>query len=333
MIIERQRVIGDALCGGFLSWQTLRQLDRLGIPRDELGGHAIDHLRVFAGKTMASARLPAPAIGLSRHRLDTIMLNHAIAAGTAVEIATVRIVDATTVTTDGGTIESNSIFLATGKYDLRGESRPKMSGDDSTLGLRLRIGPDRGLTQLLGSNIELHMFDRGYVGLLLQEDGSANLCMAVRKSRLIEAGGKPRTLLHELAATNPALAERLVRIDGDPEPDAIASVPYGWRALQTRPGLFRIGDQAAVIPSLAGEGMGIAIASGVMAADAWMHGGGSAAPAYQTAFASRARRPISVARFLWERGEKRWSAALAVRALQLAPGIANYFAQATRIEN
>lgn len=333
VVIERQRVIGDALCGGFLSWRTLQQLKRLGVTTGELGGHAIDHVRIFAGKGVASAPLPAAAIGLSRHRLDTIMLGHAVAAGAAVEIATVRSMDKATVTTDSGMIESDSIFLATGKHDLRGEPRPKFGGDDPTLGLRVRLGPNAVLTKLIGSSIELHMFDRGYAGLLLQEDGSANLCMAVRKSRLTEAGGKPRALLDALAAGNPALGERLAWLGADPVAEAIASVPYGWRALETRSGLFRIGDQAAVIPSLAGEGMGIAIASGLAAADAWIAGGGTAAPEYQKQFAARAKRPISVARFLWERGEQPWSATLAVKALQIAPSVANWFARATRIEN
>jgi flavin-dependent dehydrogenase len=331
LIIERQRLIGNALCGGFLSWRTLQQLDRLGINTEELGGHAIDHLRVFAGKLMASAQLPAAAIGLSRHRLDTIMLDHALAAGATLEIATVRNVEGASVVTDCGNIESDDIFLATGKYDVRGEARPKSGGNDPTLGLRVRIAPNSGLTALIGSSIELHMFDRGYAGLLLQEDGSANLCMAVRKSRLAEAGGKPGALLTELAAANPALADRLAWWGAGPEPDAIASVPYGWRALDTRSGLFRIGDQAAVIPSLAGEGMGIAIASGIAAAKAWNMGGGAAAPQYQRSFAARTKRPVAVARFLWERGEQPWSARFAVRTLQFAPSLANLFAQATRI--
>lgn len=282
---------------------------------------------------MASASLPGVAIGLSRHRLDTIMLDHAVASGAAVEVATVRSLDHATVTSDKGTIESDSIFLATGKHDLRGEPRPKYANHDPALGLRLRLGPAPGLTTLVGRSIELHMFDRGYAGLLLQEDGSANLCMAVRKSRLTEAGGKPRALFDALAASNPALGERMAWMTADSEPDAIASVPYGWRALETRSGLFRVGDQAAVIPSLAGEGMGIAIASGVAAADAWIEGGGPAAPKYQELFAARTKRPVTVARFLWERGETPWSAALAVKALQFAPGIANWFAQATRIRS
>lgn len=331
VILERQRVIGDALCGGFLSWRTLQQLDRLGVSAGDLGGHPIDRLSVFAKDKAATASLPAGAIGLSRRRLDTIMLDRAVTAGAALEVATARGMKGSEVETDGGTIGAESIFLATGKHDLRGVARPKFGSGDPTLGLRLRLGPHPGLTRLVGSSIELHMFDRGYAGLLLQEDGSANLCMAVRKSRLTEAGGKPATLFSELAAENPYLGERLGWVDCLPEADAVASVPYGWRAMDTADGLFRLGDQAAVIPSLAGEGMGIAVASGVAAANAWIDGGARSAPAYQRSFAARAKRPIALARFLWERGERPWSAVLAVRALGFAPGLADRLARATRI--
>lgn len=324
-------MVGDALCGGFVSWRTLQQLERLGVGTEELGGHRIDGVRVFAGRAVASARLPAGAVGLSRHRLDSLMLDRAVTAGAGRETVTARSIEGAVVRTDDGAIEADSIFLATGKTDLRGQARPKTGGDDPTLGLRVRIGPNPRLGALIGSNIELHMFDRGYAGLLLQEDGCANLCMAVRKSRLMEATGKPAILFAELVAANPYLGERLGWLDRMPDADAIATVPYGWRALTTGPGLFRLGDQAAVIPSLAGEGIGIAIASGIAAAQAWAGGGARSAPGYQQAFAALTRRPVAMAQFLWERGEHPWSAALAVGALRLVPGLAAFFARATRI--
>ena len=319
LILERQAIIGDALCGGFMSWHTLKSLARLGV---DPGGHPIDRVRVFAGNRSAEAELPAGAVGLSRHRLDTLLLAQAQAMGAGLEIVTVRNADE---------IDADSLFLATGKHDLRGLARPKLETADSTLGLRVKIGPHPRLTALIGSSIELHLFDRGYVGLLLQEDGRANLCLAVRKSRLAEAGGKPELLLRQLGDAVPALGERLAFLDNVPDADAIAAVPYGWRATQTVPGIFRLGDQAAVIPSIAGEGNGIAIASGIAAAAFWASGGRNAAPAYQADFAHRTRRPVAVAKWLWERGETPWTAMLATRALNLAPFIAKSFARATRI--
>jgi menaquinone-9 beta-reductase len=319
MIWERQRNMGDALCGGFLSWHTLRNLARLGV---EPAGHPIENVRVFAGHRMAQAPLPAGAIGLSRHALDTQMLAKARAAGADVQTIAVRHADE---------IDAESLFLATGKHDLRGLARPKFETADPTLGLRIRIDAHPRLRAMIGGAIELHLFDRGYAGLLLQEDGRANLCLAVRKSRFAEADGTPETLLKQWAAECPALGERLAFVTTMPNADAIAAIPYGWRATETTPGVFRLGDQAACIPSLAGEGIGIAIASGMAAADAWLQGGPKSAPAYQRSFAARAKRPVTVAKWLWERGETPWSASLAARLLPHAPGLAQLLARATRI--
>lgn len=319
VIWERQRAIGDAICGGFLSWHTLGNLQRLGV---DPGGHPIDRVRVFAGRRRADARLPAGAVGLSRNRLDTLMLAQARAAGAGLEIVNVRNAD---------DLREDSLFLATGKHDLRGLARPKVETADPTLGLRIKIEAHPGLSALIASSIELHLFDRGYVGLLLQEDGRANLCLAVRKSKLAEAGGNPARLLRAIGDDCPMLGDRLAFVGTMPDADAIAAVPYGWRACDTQPGIFRLGDQAACIPSLAGEGIGIAIASGIAAASAWATHGPAGAPAFQRTFAARARRPVAVARFLWERGEDPPSAALALRMLRVAPGLATFLARLTRI--
>jgi len=328
-ILERSRETGDAICGGFLSWRTLKALDSIGV--GDLGGHPIDTLHVFAGDATASAPLPGGAIGISRHRLDTVMQAALVEAGGTIERGiTIRGWTDGVLSTDAGDHRPESLFLASGKHDLRGLARPR-DDDDPAMGLRVRIPPSPGLSRTLDGRIELHLFDGGYVGLLLQEDASANFCLAVRKSRLARAGGDPAKLLVELAETHPAIRARLDIIGSMPPIDAIAAVPYGWRALDTETGLFRLGDQAAVIPSLAGEGIGIAVASGIAAARAWTQGGPQAAPAYQQDFARRTRRPVSSAKLLWHYGEKPLAARLATRTLAAVPMLAGIAARMTRI--
>ncbi|CAM3077703.1 FAD-binding domain-containing protein [Sphingomonas antarctica] len=312
VIHERQRETGDAICGGFLSWRTLASLERLGVA---VPGHAVDHVRVFAGEMTASAPLPGGAIGVSRRVLDRLMLLRAEAAGAGVERGV------TVKAWDGA-----PMFLATGKHELRGLMRPKAAGDP-TLGLRLRLPPHPSLARLIGGAIELHLFDRGYVGLVAQEDGSANLCLAVRKSRLAEADGNPATLLRQIG--NGPLGERLAQADWSQPIDAIASVPYGWRATTTQAGVWRLGDQAACIPSLAGEGMGIAVASGIAAADFWTRG--MDAEPFQRAFARRTSRPVGIAKLLWQAAENPRFAALGVRSIGVMPSLAALAAKVTRI--
>ncbi len=332
-LIERHRDTADALCGGFLSWRTLDALAALGIERDRLSRDSITRVRLFANGRVAEAPLPAPAVAVSRRHLDTLLLDHAAALGTGVERGVAaRAVDGRTIrTADGATLTPDTLFLATGKHDVRGAARPAGArGGDPTLGLRQRRSPCATLDRLVGDAIELHLFDRGYAGIARQEDGSTNICLAVHRSRL-DAAGDPTRLLIELAAESPALGERLSAGIGSAI-EAVANVPYGWRATAGTPGCFRLGDQAAVIPSLAGEGMGIALASGTSAAQAWLADGERAAPDWQRDFARRAARPLRTAGAVRALAE-RPAAAAPLLSIAARTGLIHVIARLTRIDH
>jgi flavin-dependent dehydrogenase len=219
-------------------------------------------------------------------------------------------------------MDADALFLATGKHELRGIGRA-LGGWPVSVGLRAALPATRKLTQALAGTIELHLYDGGYAGLLLQEDGAVNLCLTVSRARM--AGGT-EALIAALLAEAPLLAERI----GTPPAiwDAVAGVPYGWRARATAPGCYRIGDQAAVIASLAGDGIAVALASGAAAAHAWL--AGDSAPDYQRAFARRSARPIRIAE-----GLRRMAAHPLRRKLMMelakVPGLAKAAARLTRI--
>jgi len=330
LVLERQRETPDSLCGGFLSWRTLAALERLGIASDRLNPSRVTRVRLCAGLRTAQARLPAPALGVSRRRLDSMLLDAAQAAGAVVERGTaVRGIDAHRVRLDDEVIEAEALFLASGKHDVRGAPRPEDArGSDPTLGLRVRLSPVPSLQALLAGHIELHLFDRGYAGLVLQEDGSANLCLAVHRSRLT-AAGTPARLLEELGRESPQLGERLAYSQPGAPIDAVANVPYGWRQRTGASGLFRLGDQAAVIPSLAGEGMGIALASAASATSAYLAGGADAAADWQPRFAGRLARPMALAGLV--RGLVESARATPLMALARMPFLIGIIARATRV--
>lgn len=335
LVIERHAETPDLLCGGFISWQTVRSLRRIGLDIGDLGGHAIDHIDFFVGDRHRSAALPHPGIGLSRRRLDGLLLAQAESAGAqikrGVSISNAEGPECIRLA-DGREWEAEALFLATGKYELRGLKRPvARENPDPWMGLRYRIAGSDKLQAKLSGAIELHLFSHGYAGLLLQEDGSANLCMALRRSRLREVRGDLQKLLVKLMDEAPSLDARL---DGKALPDsadAVSRVPYGWRMREGRYGLFRIGDQGAVIPSLAGEGIGIALASGEAAAQAYLQGGATAAIAYQRRFALAARRPIAIAAWLKKLADH---PRLARQLIGLAglPGLVGMLGRATRID-
>ncbi len=316
LLIERDATPKDTLCGGFLSWATLARLRALGVDADALGARRIERLAMFAGGHTAEAMLPAPAAGLTRRTLDTALLARAAQAGAAIERG---------VTARQWEVAADAILVATGKHELRGLGRPK--GD--TIGLRFRLAASPALDRLLAGRIELHLFRGGYAGLLLQEDGAANLCLAARGWRLDRAGGRPERLLAEIAAESPTLVDRLAAAAAIGAAQAIANIPYGWRAKEGAAGLYRLGDQAGVIPSLAGEGIGIALESGLAAADAIV--GGQAGAAFQRALSGRLTRPFAIATALRHAAEHPAGARTLVAATRLAPALADLAARLTRL--
>ncbi len=329
LLIERTRETGDALCGGFLSWRTLETLGALGVEADALNPTSVTRVRLFAGRRVFAAPLPRPAKGVSRHRLDTLMLARAEALGARVERGVgARAIEGGAVRlSDGALLTPEALFLASGKHDVRGAARPASArGHDPALGLRVRLPATPALARLVGDAVELHLLDRGYAGVVLQEDGSANLCLAVARSRMVEAGG-PAALLRALGDELPALGERLAH--GHGAIDAVANVPYGWRAREGVAGVFRLGDQAGVIPSLAGEGMGIAVASGARAAAAYA--AGESAVGYQRRLSRDLSRPLAVAGAVRDLAERPTLAPAALALARFAPGLIQLVARATRV--
>lgn len=331
LLVDRDAEPSDALCGGFLSWRTAERLRALGVDPETLGAHPLERLILFGDGRPAEIVLPRRAYGLSRRVLDGALRRAAIEAGTQVVVETVRQVNGRHITGRTREWDVESLFLATGKHDLRGASRQRTSSN-AALGLRLRLTPSPTLARRLTNTIELHLFDGGYGGVVLHEDGRANLCLAVRKSLLIGAGGDPAALLAKLAVTLPHFALRLEPGWLESDFDTIGSVPYGWSAEATEPGVFRLGDQAAVIPSLAGEGIAIALASGIAAAEACLAGGANAAPAYQQALHKRVSGPMRWAGAAWRLAERPAIARWGLAAARLIPKLAERLVDATRLD-
>jgi len=335
LLVEKSHEGHDPVCGGFVSADALGLLRRAGIDTEAIGGHPVHRMRFQVGPRRLEAELPFPAIGLSRRKLDAVLLQAARDAGAEIQFgrSARSLSGARTVGfADGSSLVADAIILATGKLNLRGVERPGESALGSAkVGLRMALTPSPACAADLNGLIELHLFAEGYAGLVLQEDGNLNLCLSVAARRLREAGGSPDQLLRALAAEAPLLAERIAA--GTPLGgwSSIARIPYGWRAKETLSGLFRVGDQAAVIASLAGDGIGIAVASATAASKALLQGGPAASLSYQREFARRARRPLACAELLRAVAESpTWSRPIA-KVLSVRPQVLAWGATATRI--
>ncbi|HEX6376803.1 MAG TPA: FAD-dependent monooxygenase [Allosphingosinicella sp.] len=329
-LVERSEGPHDAVCGGFLGWDALAALKRLGLDPAALGARPIRRLRLISAKHSLEMPLPRLAAGLSRRTLDEALLRVAgetgarIRRGKAVRAADLK--ERRVRLDDEEEVEADALVLATGKHELRGAARPV---DISTrpLGLRTSLTPGPALIRALEGVIELHLHDGGYAGLLLQEDGNVNLCLSASRGRLKEAGGI-EPLVARLADELPILAERFREGEASGW-SAVSGVPYGWRTAEAVEGVYRVGDQAAVIASLAGDGIAIALESGVAAGRAIA--GGIPAQAFQRDWARRARQPVGLAELLRRSAEHGLARDALMGLLGWFPSLAPLAARLTRI--
>ena len=112
----------------------------------------------------------------------------------------------------------------------------------------------------------------------------------VRHDRFAAIGRSWDGLLSVLKATCPALEGRIEpHLLDRTKPLAIAAIPYGLVQSHSD-GIWRVGDQAAVIPCFTGEGMSIALHSARLAAAALIAGHDS--EEFQARFAGDLRAQV-----------------------------------------
>lgn len=299
-LVERSTGPHDKVCGDFLSADAMQSIAALGVDLAALAPAAITHVRLVRKDKSVAARLPFPACGISRRALDEALLTEARCAGAIVlrGHAVRRLYRAAhSLVTEGdgfGSITSETVFLATGKHDLRSAAR--LTRRSAVLvGLKTYLALSPPQLAAIANTVELVLVRGGYVGLQPVEQGRAVLCMLLPPEVLRKAGPWPAPL-DFVCSESTHVAQRL--LDARmllPRPLAVARIPYGYvHRGHDMPGLFRLGDQAAVIPSLTGDGVAIALHSARLATTLWTEGASPAA--YHHRLARGLILPMNVAR-------------------------------------
>src|SRR4051812_44120716 len=141
-IIERSAAPQDVVCGGFLGWDALAALRRLGIDAGALGARPITRLRLVSATDEVEAPMPQAAAGWWRRPLDAALRDSAEVAGASVRRGiAVRSADLgrRCLRLDGGEEAAGEVLLiATGKHELRGAARPRDTSADP-VGLRTAL--------------------------------------------------------------------------------------------------------------------------------------------------------------------------------------------------
>jgi flavin-dependent dehydrogenase len=278
-ILEKSGAPHDSMCGEFLSAEAISYIARLGLDLQSLGAVRIGSVRLIARRVIAERPLPFAAMSLTRRVLDDALLTHAAAMG--VQVLRGRRVESLAREGSGWTAQLTGderrhaahAFLATGKQDVNGHARERgVQNDLVAFKMYFRLTPAQRVE--LDGHIELILFPGGYAGLQLVENGTANLGLVVTRAKLKQCDGDWTQLLAMMQRASDHLAQRLQGAEAMLEkPLALSAIPYGMLRAHAEDGLWRLGDQAAVIPSFSGDGMSIALHSAHLAAATYLRGG------------------------------------------------------------
>jgi flavin-dependent dehydrogenase len=334
-MIERETASRHKVCGEFLSGEALEDLHALGIDVASLGAVPLDHVRLAASRRAAEAPLPFPAASLTRKAMDTVLIAEAIAAGVKVERG--RSVEALeraegnawqATLDDGTTREAETVFLATGKHDLRGHKRPADPQRWVAFKMYFRLTPVQA-AELAGAS-ELMLYRGGYGGIQPVEEGMANLCCVVQQRHLASGGNRWENFLARIKEECPHLAMRLE--GAEPllgSPIAISHIPYGYIRKTTDEGLYCIGDQAAVIPSFTGDGISIALHTARCAVAAFV--AAEPAPVFQAKLRKALLPQMRLAEIAADGLNNSLARAVLPFCLRVWPGVMRVTARLTRV--
>ena len=334
-LIEREETPRHKVCGEFLSGEALEDLRLLGIDVTSLGAVPINYVRLAAARRAAQAPLPFPAASLTRKALDRALVAEAIAAGVNVERGrSVQVLgragtDVWQATLeDGTTREAATVFLATGKHDLRGHARPADPQRWIAFKMYFRLAPAQAAEIAHAS--ELMLYPGGYGGIQPVEEGIANLCCVVQQRYLASSGNRWEQFLAKMQQDCPHLAMRLAGAEQLlARPIAITHIPYGYIRPTSEDGLYCIGDQAAVIPSFTGDGISIALHTARCAAAAYL--AAEPAPLFQAKLRSGLLTQMRLAEFAADGLNNAFARAVLPFCLKVWPGVMRVTAKLTRV--
>lgn len=283
VLLEKELQAHEKVCGEFLSGEGDQYLKELGLDVKALAAVPIDKFEFHARSNSVTCKLPMVAYGISRVTLDEALLQLATKSGARVirgvfvkgalpkeRIASVSEGELRHVlTTNAGEIEGDRLVIASGKSEFA-SLNPRHGWDSGQVGFKTHLRLSPGALEKLHSKCELFVFPYGYGGIIEVENGLANFCFVIERKRLKEIGTDWHSLASHIAGSVPQILEYIVGAElADDRIVTTANIPYGFiRKAPAPAGVYCIGDQMAVIPSLTGEGMSLALLTARSAADA-----------------------------------------------------------------
>jgi flavin-dependent dehydrogenase len=266
-LVEQSRFPRDKVCGESLSALGIDVLTRAGLADRvrTIGPIHLVRTALHAGDGRSvTIPLPRPMWGVSRHAMDVALLDAARDAGvTVLQPARCESVNGSITVRD---LTTNSLahlrptwtILADGKGALL-PSRPAPTTD---FGVKAHFCDVQGPRDA----VELFGVDGHYVGLAPVEGGISNVAFSVPASRLERFRGDLDSLWQQVRSENRTLAARFT---GATRVGAWLASPLPRFAVsrQWPDRVIPLGNAAAALEPIGGEGMGLALRSAELAVE------------------------------------------------------------------
>jgi flavin-dependent dehydrogenase len=258
LLLDKTKFPRHKVCGEFISPESLGVLRTLLSERNFSSAPEILSARLFLNSRVVHFPLPAPARSIPRFDLDQALLEAAENAGACVQqqsaVKKVTSGSPMDVYTAAKLIRAGAVVNCSGRWSEI--TKPPQENDSKWIGLKAHFHEAAP-----PPSIDLYFFEQGYCGVSQVGDERINV------SAMVPATAAKT--LSECFALHPGLWWR--SRDWQPLFDDVATSGLYFREPRTeQDGMFMAGDSAAFIDPFAGDGISLALHSGVMAAEAAM---------------------------------------------------------------
>jgi menaquinone-9 beta-reductase len=262
LLLDQDTFPRNKVCGEFISAESLHLLGGLvgkdwGVPPPSSGdrvGISIKTVRLYRYGEVISSTLPNSGCSLPRFDLDAMLVQAASRSACVVTNSRVRRVerhgDMFHIVSDGNTFSAMHVINASGRWSEFSEKPPV--GAERWIGIKQHMNERHP-----PHSTDLYFFKGGYCGVQPVSDNAVNACALVKASAA--------TTMQKVISLSTALVERASA--WTPVGAGIVTAPVFFTPpVAVRNGILNVGDSAAFIDPFLGDGISIALQTGVLAA-------------------------------------------------------------------
>lgn len=266
ILFEKETYPFHKVCGEYISLESWNFLTGLGIDLQNMNLPILSRLQVSSpnGK-LIEHKLPLGGFGISRFRLDDILMKLALEAGVTIKEGT---------KVDDIIFENEHFIISAGKINYTATIACGSFGKRSNIDIKWKrsftTAPKNKLNNYVGIKyhvkndlspniIALHNFKNGYCGIVKIEEDKYCLCYLTSAINLQNSNGSIKEMEENILSQNPFLK----KIFAESEflynaPLSISQISFDKKQ-QVENHVLMIGDAAGMITPLCGNGMSMAL--------------------------------------------------------------------------